>query len=124
MNRGEGKFIIVVLLLVLATVIGGVVVVGPVYQRKWKYGKMMEEALRAFDATGEYKMYENLIRQAKEVGLPPLTEEDFYFEGGEVGKPALLQCEYIENLKLPGGRIRPMRILIEVYIPKLPARAF
>jgi hypothetical protein len=124
MNRGQGKLFVIVAILIVAVAVTGVVMVGPVYQRKWKFGKQMEDDLRAFDATGEENMYEELIREARAVNLPPLTVDDFYFEGGEVGQPALLQCEYIENIKLPGGRIYPMRILIEINIAKLPSRAF
>ncbi|OGP59193.1 MAG: hypothetical protein A2V67_07815 [Deltaproteobacteria bacterium RBG_13_61_14] len=124
MNRGEGKFYVIAAILIVAVTVTGVVMLGPVYQRKWKFGKQMEEDLRAFDATGEERMYEDMIREARAIRLPPLTVDDFYFEGGEVGQPALLQCEYIENIKLPGGRIYPMRILIEINIAKLPTRPF
>lgn len=124
MNRGQGKLFVIIAILIVATAITGVVLLGPIYQHKWKFGKAMEDGLRGFDSTGEDKMYENLITVARELGLPRLSEDNFYFEGGEVGQPALLQCEYIENIHLPGGRPYPMRILIEIPIAKLPARPF
>jgi len=124
MKRGSGTIYVIIAILIVAAAVSGVVLVGPVYQHKWKFGKSMEDTVRSFDSIGEEKMYADLITIAKELGLPPLTEDNFYFEGGEVGQPALLQCEYIEDLKLPGGKIYPMRVLIEVNIPKLPARPF
>ena len=124
MNRGEGKYYVIIAILFVAALVYGVVLFGPVYQHKWKFHQDMEETVRMFDKIGEEEMYAFLIRKAKALGLPPLTEENFYWEGGEVGQPALLQCEYYETINFPGGKTYKMRILVEEKIDKLPPRSF
>ena len=125
MNRGEGKLYVIIGVLIVAAAVGVLIYMGPIYQRKWKMTAEMKDAIRMYDKIGEEQMYEYLIRKGKEIELPPLTAEDsFYFEGGTVGEPALLQCEYTEYIRLPGLKPYPRRILIEINIQKLPARSF
>jgi len=63
-------------------------------------------------------MIQNLIEKAKELGLPPLNYQNFYFEGG-VGKESLIQCRYTEVITLPGNYSIQIKMLAEKKI-KIP----
>ena len=123
-NRGEGKFYVIIAFLMLAALIYGVVLFGPVFQRKWKFGNDMEETLRiGFAREGPDKVIADSIHKAKALGLPPLTEENFTCDDCEVGQMSNFTCDYTEKIEFPGDKVYVMPMHTEVKI-KIPPPAF
>ena len=123
-NRGEGKFYVILGLLLLAGLVYGVVLFGPVFQRKWKFGNDMEDTLRVgFAREGADKVISDSIHKAQALGLPPLTEDDFTCDPCEVDQMSNFTCDYTEKIEFPGGKVYEMPIHIEVKI-KIPPPAF
>jgi hypothetical protein len=106
-------------ILVLGLLGYGLIRIGPVYYREWRFQLAMDKALRGDDASNETFMIDNLIRKAELLGLPPLTPDNFTCDC-EPGTEAILQCAYTEPVRFPGGLIFSMKREIEVRAP-LPA---
>jgi len=124
MNRGEGKFYVIFALLLLAAVVYGVVQFGPVFQRKWKMGKEMDDGLRtAFAREGIDHVVEALIHKADVMGLPPLTADDFNCDDCEVETMSKFTLDYTETIHFPGNKDYEMPIHIEINI-KIPPPPF
>ena len=100
---GGAKLNIFIVLCVLALVGWGAAVFSAPYLRKSRFENRMADWMREYRKIGYDAMIEELIKEAKKVGLPPLTEENFEFEG-DVEQESVLRCKYSEFIKLPAGR--------------------
>jgi len=115
---GGAKFNIAIILCVLALVGWGVAVFTAPYLRKARFENRMADWMREYRKIGYDAMIEELIKEAKKAGLPPLTEENFEFEG-DVGQESVLRCHYQEAIKLPRGRYYVINMVLEKQI-KIP----
>lgn len=124
MNRGEGKYYVILGLLIVAGLVYAIVLFGPVYQRKLKFANDMEDTLRVeFARGGLEQVVPDVINKAKELGLPPLTADDFNCDDCEVQKESTFTCDYKEQIEFPGDKVYVMPIHIEVKI-KIPPAPF
>ena len=123
MNRGEGKFYVIIGIVIVGIVVYGVSLFGPVFQRKWKFDNDMEETLRlGFAREGIDKVIADSIHKAKILGLQ-LTEENFTCDPCEMDQMSSFTCDYTEKIEFPGDKVYEMPIHIEVKI-KIPPPAF
>ena len=120
LSRESGGFRLnLVLILGFLVLVGwGAAIFSQPYLRKARFEKEMEEVMRELSRSDQETMIQNLIKKAKELGLPPLTYQNFYFQGG-VGKESLLQCRYTEVITLPGNYSIQIKMLAEKKI-KIP----
>lgn len=119
MRRGGTKFNIIILLLIFVIVGYGTAKFGGPYLRKEKFEKEMENFMRRYARMGESLMIADLIKQAEVIGLPPLTKDNFHFEG-DVGVDSVLTCTYVEQIKFPGGKVYNWQLVAEKRM-KIPA---
>ena len=102
LEQGGFKLKVVLVLAFLALVGWAGAVFSAPYLRKARFEKLMEDYMRDYVRIGLDGIIENLIKEAKNLGLPELKPKDFQFEGGP-GEDSTLRCFYTEVIKLPGN---------------------
>jgi len=116
---GGTKVNVIIGLLVLVIIGWAVAMFSRPYLRKSKFEHMMADEMREIAKTNDPEaMITDLITEAQGLGLPPLTRDDFFFEGGK-GKPSLLRVKYTEKIRLFDDKwyIIPMVAEKELNIP-------
>jgi len=116
---GGTKVNVIIGLLALVAIGWAVAMFSRPYLRQSKFEHMMGDEMREVAKTNDPEaMITNLITDAQTLGLPLLTRDDFFFEGGK-GKPSLLRVKYTEKIRLFDDKwyVIPMVAEKELNIP-------
>jgi len=116
---GGTKFNVFLVLVFLVAVGWAVATFSAPYLRKDKLENTMADRMRFLSKSNVEDMIIDLTDEAKKIGLPPLTRENFYFEGGP-GQDSLLRVKYVEKIKLYDDKwyVMPLVAEKELHIPK------
>ena len=116
---GGTKFNIFLVLCFLALVGWLSAVISRPYLRKARFQKLMGQYMQEYRyMQGEQELFKQLIEEAEKLGIPPLTPDNFEFQGG-VGQDSTLRCSYSEFIKLPGNKYYRIDLTAEksLFIP-------
>lgn len=108
----------IVAYLALALLGYGLIQIGPVYYRSWRFGLALDKAFHEYDGVDEKIMLDGLIRVADFLGLPELTPDNFTCDCAP-GTDSVLTCAYTETVRFPAGftyRIK-QQIQVKAFLP-------
>jgi hypothetical protein len=120
MNKlaGGTKVNVIIAICILVGIGFGVARFSQPYLLNARFETIMSQHMRELVKTNEDDMIADLIQEAHKLGLPPLSRDDFYFEGGP-GKPSVMRVKWTAKIQLWDDKyyIIPMTAEKELQIP-------
>jgi hypothetical protein len=121
MDRGNGSWKWLLILLVLGSIVYGFILFAPPFLNQACLKSRMETQMRNFSTLGEEEMILTIIKLAKQdCNINNLRYESFQFKG-DIGLDSVLRCKYSKVVQLPGDRIYILKFTPEVRI-RIPDR--